>query len=101
TRIPALVRHAAGGIDEQMRLEVRLFLIFLDIIAIRFTVGPPVNVADLVAGIILAMLGELDRKALVRTFMPAGEEAPDQVAPNHRKMAVLGRRGRIELPRGG
>src|SRR5207249_10328718 len=64
-------------------------------------VGAPVDVADLIAGIILAMLGELDGEALVRTLVDAGEEALDQLPGDHRQAAVLGQRCRIEVNRGG
>jgi hypothetical protein len=92
----ALIAHTAGRIDEQMCLEVRLFLVLFDIIAIRFAVGAPIDVANFVAGIILAMLGELDGEALVRTLMHAGEKALDEVARHQGQMAVLGQRRGIE-----
>src|SRR5262249_55151623 len=53
-------------------------------------VGAPVDVADLITGIILAMLGELDAEALVGALVDAGEEALDHVAGHHGQAAVLG-----------
>ena len=87
-RVLALVGHAAAGIDEQMGLQVGLFLVFLDVVAIGLAEGAPVDVADLVAGIILAMLGELDAEALVGALVDAGEEALDE------RCARPGRAGR-------
>jgi hypothetical protein len=66
--VGALVRHAAGGVDEEVGLEVGLLLVLLDVIAIGLAVGAPVDVADLVAGVVLAVLGELDGEPLVRAF---------------------------------
>ena len=77
-------------------LQVRFLLVLLDVIAIGLAVGAPVDVADLVAGIILAMLGELDAEALVGTLVDAGEEALDEVARDQREPAVLGQRGGIK-----
>ena len=76
----ALVLHAAAGVDEQMGFEVCFLFILLDIIAIRFAVSSPVDVADFVAVVILAMLGELHAETLVGAFVNAGKETLDGVA---------------------
>ena len=70
--LSALVIHAAGGIDQEVSAEVRLFFVFFDVIAIGFAVGAPIDVADFVTGIVLAMLGELDAEALVGALVDAG-----------------------------
>ena len=95
------VGHAAAGIDEEVRLEVGLLLVLLDVVAVGLAEGAPVDVADLVAGVILAVLGELDAEALVRALVDAGEEALDEAAGDQRQAAVLGERGRVEVDRGG
>ncbi len=89
--------HAAGGIDEQMGLEVGFFLVFLDVVTVGLADGAPVDMADLVPGVILAMLGELDGEALVGTFVDAGEETLDERARHQSQVAVLRQGGGIEL----
>src|SRR5690348_827122 len=96
----ALVGHAARGVNDQVRLEVRLLLVLLDEVPVRLAVGAPVDVANLVAGIILAMFSELDGKALVRTLVCAGEETLDELAGDHGQPAVFGEGRRIEMDRG-
>ena len=63
---PPRVAHAPRRVDDEVRLEVRLFLIFLDVVAVALAERPPVDVADLVPRPVLAVLGELDREALER-----------------------------------
>jgi hypothetical protein len=62
--VRSLVAHAAAGVHQQIGLEIGFFLEFLDVIAIGLAVDAPVNVANLVAGIILAMLGNSTLKPL-------------------------------------
>src|ERR1019366_9818912 len=70
----AMIRHAAGRIDEQMGVEIGFFLMFLDVVAIGLAEGAPVDVANFVAGVILLMLGEFDAESLVGAFVYAAEE---------------------------
>src|SRR5262249_53883694 len=49
-----------------------------------------------VAGVILPVLGELDREALVRALVYAGEETLDEVARHEREVPVFRQRGRVE-----
>src|SRR5262249_11202423 len=53
----------------------------------------PVEVADFVPGVVLAVLGELDAVALVGAFMNAGEVSLDERASDQGKAAVT-REGR-------
>src|SRR5262249_17303061 len=59
-------------------------------------VGPavdlPVNVLDIVAGNVLAVLGELDGEAVIRAAMHAGEVTFDQQARLQLEAADLGER---------
>src|SRR6516162_685815 len=75
-----LVPHAAGGVEEEMGPEVGLLLILLDEVPIGLAVGAPIDVADLVTGIVLAVLGELDAEALIGALVNAGEEALNEIA---------------------
>src|SRR5262245_35686242 len=60
-----------------MAIEVGLLLELLDVVAIGARVHLPVDGRDVVAGHVLAVLGELDAKALEGTAMQAGEKALD------------------------
>src|ERR1019366_4607921 len=90
------VRHAAAGIDEKVGVEIGFLFVLLDVVAVGLAEDAPVNVANLVAGVILAMLGELDTEALVGTFMHAAQEAGDDVARNEAQPAVFGEGRGIE-----
>ena len=57
--------------------------------------------ANLVAGRVLAMLGELDGKALERAAMHAGEKALDDLPGQQRQAAVLAQLGGVEAEHGG
>ena len=52
--------------------------------------------ANLVAGVVLTVLGELDAEALVGATMDAAEEAFDDVTRDQAESAVFGEDGRIE-----
>ena len=78
-------------------LQVGLFLEFLDVIAVGLAVDAPVDVPNLVAGVVLAVLRELDAESLVWAFVNAGQEALDDVASDHAEPAVLGEGRGIEV----
>ena len=63
---PPRVPHAPRRIDDEVRFQICLFFIFLDVVAVALAERPPVDVADLVPRPVLAVLGELDREALER-----------------------------------
>jgi hypothetical protein len=76
------LRHAAGpifhafaAIEQEMRDEVRLLLVLLDVIAITSTEHLPIEVTRVVAGHVLAVLRELDREPSERGFVRAGHVA--------------------------
>ena len=74
----------------QVRDEVRLLLVLLDVVAVGFPVDPPVQVAEIVAGGVLAVLGELDGEAFVRAAVQAGNEPLDRLAglPHHQGVVL-------------
>ena len=85
-----LVGHRARGIDDEGGAEVRLLDVLLDVIAVALAVDPPVEIAQIITGDVLAVLGELDREPLVRTRVTSVDrphlrgarqelEAPDHV----------------------
>ena len=91
------IAHAPRRIDDEHRLEVRLFLIFLDVVAVGLAEGPPVDVADLVAGAVLAMLGELDREPLERALVQARHDSLDHQPREQLQPAEAGQGGGVEI----
>ena len=94
-RLPG-VPHAARRIDDKERLQVRLFLIFLDVIPVGLAERPPVDMPDLVAGPVLAMLGKLDRETLERAPVQTGRHAFDHQASQQLEPAETGECAGVE-----
>ena len=78
-RVAGAVAHRLAGVDEQPRDEVRLLLVLLEVVALGAAVDLPVDVLDVVAGGVLAVLGELDGEPVPRAAVPAGEVALDDL----------------------
>ena len=76
-RAPLLKPHRATGVQQQIALQVGLFLVPLDVEAVRFTQGLPVQVAQGIALHVRAVLGEFNGKAVVGTAVQAGDESLD------------------------
>ena len=60
------VGHRLARIQQQVQEKVRLLLVLLEVELVGLGPDLPVDVADVVAGHVLAVLGELDREAVVR-----------------------------------
>ena len=60
--------------------EVRLLLVLLDRVALAAAVAFPVDVADVVAGDVFAVLDELDGEAAIGTFVIADAQPLDEGA---------------------
>ena len=71
------VAHRPREVHHQVARQVRLGLEFLRVEAVGLGVDVPVDVRDVVAGRVLAVLGELDREAVERAGVQAGDEALD------------------------
>ncbi len=71
------VLHRATRIHHDVRFEIRLLFVLLDVVAIGLTVNLPVNVFDLITGHVLPMLSELDAEAVIGTLVQACDEAFD------------------------
>ena len=67
----------ARQVHDQVAGDVRLGLELLDVVLVGLGVDVPVEVLEVVAGDVLAVLGELDREALERAGVQAGQEALD------------------------
>lgn len=74
------VVHRGTGIDEQVTLRIRVRSILLDEIAIGAAEQTPVEITQVVAGVVLTILGELGREAGKRRAMQTGHEAFDNRA---------------------
>ena len=71
--------HALAGVHHHPRDEVRFLLVLLQVVAFGAAVDLPVDVPDVVAGGVLAVLGELDGEPVPRASVPPGEVALDHL----------------------
>ena len=76
---PAAVVHRLADVDDQVAAQVGLGLVLLDVEAVGLGPDLPVEVADVVAGGVLAVLHELDGVAEERALVHAGDEALDDL----------------------
>lgn len=72
--------HGAGGIDEEDEVEVGLLLVLLEVEAFGASEDLPVEVSEVVAGDIGAVLGELDGESEVWGAVHAAHDALDDHA---------------------
>ena len=91
----AAIAHAFAGVQQQVADEVGFFLVLLEIVLVGLAENFPIDVAQIVALGILAMLGELDRETVVRTAMHAGDIAFDNQPGTQLKPLQLSERLRI------
>ena len=82
--------HRAGRIEHEVDDELGLLLELLHVVAIGLGVGAPVDVPDLVAGRVLLVLGELDRRAVQLGAVQAGQRALDDQPRLDRQRAEWG-----------
>ncbi len=95
------VTHRSRQIHHQVAGQVRFRLELLDVEAVGLGVNVPVHVGNIVAGRVLAMFGELDRKPLERAGVQPRDEALNnelgaEVEPRH-----LADDGRVQVFFGG
>ena len=87
------VVHRGAGIDHERDPQVAFFFVLLDVMAIGAPEDAPVEPAQIVAGRVFAVLGELDVEAVERTAMlPADRPFDDTAGAQHQ--AGDARRGR-------
>jgi len=75
---------------------IGFLLVLLDVIAVGAAEDFPVQVADVVAGGVFAVLGKLDGKAVVGRLVFAGDVALDDLPRVQAERLGAGHRGRIE-----
>src|SRR5689334_5693322 len=61
-RVRPAIAHAFADVENQLANEVGLFLELLEIELVGSRVDLPIEIAEVVAGCVFAMLGELDRE---------------------------------------
>ena len=74
----APVVHRCAGIDDERDPDVALFLVLLDVMAVGAGEDAPVEPAEVVAGGVLAVRGELDVEAVERAAVLAADRPLDQ-----------------------
>ena len=90
------VFHGLRAVEEDVRDVVGLLLELLDVIAVGAAEDLPVEVAEVVAGRVFAVLGELDGEAVVRGLVLAGHVALDEITRVHPERLGAGNRDRVE-----
>ena len=78
------VGHRLAGVEQQVRQEVGLLLVLLEVELVGLGPDLPVDVADVVARHVFAVLGELDGEAVVG----AGVLARDVPLDDHPRLEV-------------
>lgn len=79
--------HRATVVSEEVAAEVGFVLELLDEVAVAPGEEFPIEIARVVAGRVLAILGELDAKAVIRAAMNAAPKALDHNARPHLQTA--------------
>jgi len=74
------VAHGTRGVDDHEGAQRGLLLELLDVVAVGFTVGLPVDPTHLVAGGVDLVLGELGRLPLARGTVQPGQHAVGNTA---------------------
>ena len=77
--------------------EVRFFLELLDEDAVAAAVDFPIDVPQVVAGSVLAVLGEFGGEAVIGAAMCSGDGSFDGAASAQRQPFQLAERSRIEI----
>ena len=91
------VAHGLAGVHQHPEGQVGFFLVLLEVEAAGAAVDLPVEVLEVVAGDVLAVLGELDGEAVIWALVHAGEIALDDEAGLQLQAAHLGEGERIEV----
>src|ERR1035437_9632932 len=89
--------HGLAGIDDAEEMQVGFFEVLLEINLVGFTVLFPIDMADVIAGDIRAMLGKLDGDALVGRAVHAAGQAFDDETGAEVDGADARERSRVEV----
>ena len=77
-KLPGAILHRLADVHDEPAIEVGFGLVLFEVEAAGAAVDFPIDVFDVVAGDVFAVLGELDAEAVVGTFVHAGEVALDE-----------------------
>ena len=98
---PARERHRLRDVEQHREIGVGVRFVLLDEVLVGPRVQPPVHAADVVAGDVAAMLGEIDRRAEIRRAVQAVDE-PVHDRPREQLEILDARKDlRIDEPRAG
>jgi hypothetical protein len=67
----ARIAHRCAGVQEERRLEIALLLEPLDVVAVAARIHAPVELLEIIAGAVLAVVGEFDAQAVQRASVLA------------------------------
>ena len=93
---PVAVGHAGAGVEDEGGAEVGLLLVAFDLVAVGAGVGPPVESFEVVAGCVLAVVGELDGEAVHGAAVQAGDAALDDALGAEAQGHDLGEDGGVK-----
>ena len=71
--------HGGAGIQHEKNAELRFLLVLPDVQALRAAEQPPVHAARVVAKLIVAVFGKLDRRTFLRAAMTAVEKTVHEI----------------------
>ena len=91
--------HAGAGVDPDEDAAIRLGLKLLDVRPVPAGGGPPVDQTRVVAGSVIAVFGELERKAALAAAPAAACQALDDAAGAKRQPSQFVSDGWIEVGR--
>lgn len=77
--LPYRKEHARACVNHKLAAEVGLLFVAFDEQFLGSSIQFPVDVSDRLTSIIESMFGKLDRKAMKRTLVQAGDEAFDNL----------------------
>ena len=93
--------HRLRDVEQDREVGVGVGFVLLDVVAVGARVQPPVDAADVVAGDVAAVLGEVDRRAEERRAVQAVDEAVDDGPREQLEVADPREDLRIDEPRAG
>ncbi len=74
-RTKILIIHRTARIQQNVTAEIGLLFIFFHEKTLSFAKNFPVDMLDFITGIVWTMLGKLYTKAVMRTFVQAGDKS--------------------------
>ena len=76
-RLGSPIAHALAGVQDEIADKIGLLLVLLQVILVGFSEDLPINLAQIIAGHVFAVLCELDRESVIRAFVDSRHVAFD------------------------